>query len=74
MTMNSGQPSRVRSLLSSLSRLPSRLLNLLPGPPDGAEGADPLLANLDQLPPQERAARRQAWMQRFRRGRGDGNG
>ena len=33
-----------------------------------------LLADLDRLPPEERAARRQAWLAQIRRGRGDGNG
>lgn len=62
------------SLAGAVRRFLGRLLDLLPGPPDDHEAADPLLADLDRLPPEEQAARRQAWMQRFRRGRGDGNG
>ncbi len=64
----------VRSLAGAVRRFPGRLLGLLPGPPDEAEAADPLLADIDRLPPEEQAARRQVWMQRFRRGRGDGAG
>lgn len=62
------------SFLGALRRSLARLLNLLPVPPDDDAPPDPLLANLEGLPPEEQAARRQAWMQRFRRGRGDGNG
>ncbi|MFH0751954.1 MAG: hypothetical protein V2B17_08980 [Chloroflexota bacterium] len=64
----------LRSLAGAVRRLPGRLLGLLPGPPDDDAPADPLLAGIDRLPPEERAARRRAWMQRLRRGRGDGNG
>ena len=62
------------SLVRSLRRLLDRLADLLPAPPDADAPADPLLADLDQVPPGERAARRRAWLAQIRRGRGDGNG
>jgi hypothetical protein len=68
--MRSKRPSLVHSLRS----LFSRVVDVLPGPPDADAPADPLLADLDQLPPDERAARRRAWLAQIRRGRGDGNG
>jgi hypothetical protein len=68
--MRSERTSLVRSLRSLLSRL----ADLLPGPPDADAPADPLLADLDLAPPDERAARRRAWLAQIRRGRGDGNG
>ena len=64
----------LRSPAGAVRRLPGRLLGLLPGPPDDDVPADPLLAGIDRLPPEERAARRQAWLAQIRRGRGDGNG
>ena len=68
--MRSERSSHVRSL----GRFLERMLNRLPGPPDDDAPADPLLADLDRLPPRERDARRRAWLAQLRRGRGDGNG
>ena len=67
-----GIPPPTRSGRSGLvRRFLGWLLGLLPGPPDDEEAGDPLLANLDALPPVERQARLRAWQGKFRRGRGD---
>ena len=67
----------MRTLLSPIGAAVRRalgsLLGLLPGPPD-ADVADPLLDGIDERPPEERQARRDAWLAQMRRGRGDGNG
>ena len=57
-----------------LRRLLDRIGDLLPHPPDEAASRDPLLGDLDDLPPEEQVARRRIWLARYRRGRGDGNG
>ena len=61
-------------LVGAVRRVPGRLFGLLPGPPDVTDPADPLLADIDRLPREERQARRRAWLAQNRRGRGDGNG
>ena len=66
--------SALRRLVGAVRHLLASLLGLLPGPPDGTDADASLLADIDPAPPEEQAARRQAWMQRFRRGRGDGAG
>jgi hypothetical protein len=66
--------SVLASLVGAARHVPGRLLGVLPGPPDDAAAADPLLGDIDRQPPEEQQARRQAWLAQFRRGRGDGNG
>ena len=56
-----------------LRRLFGWLGSRLPGPPDEPPD-DPLWADLENLSPDERAARMRVWEAQFRRGRGDGNG
>jgi hypothetical protein len=66
--------SVLHSLAAAVRRALGGVLGLLPGPPDDPAVADPLLDGIDELPPEERQARRGAWLAQMRRGRGDGNG
>ena len=64
----------LRSVAATARRALDGVLGLLPGPPDAAPTADPLLDGIKILPPAEQQARRKAWLAQMRRGRGDGNG
>jgi hypothetical protein len=66
--------ARLEPLVTAVRRVAWGLLGLLPGPPGDPAVADPLLAGLDRLPPDEQQARRDAWLAQERRGRGDGGG
>ena len=56
-----------------LVRLLAWLGDQMTVPPDEMPD-DPLLAGIEDLPPEERDARMRVWLQRLRRGRGDGGG
>ena len=61
-------PQDERGRANPLLRLLDWLGDLLQDPTDEAEG-DPLLGGIEDLPPEEQAARRRLWWGRFRRGR-----
>ena len=63
----------LHAIAATARRALDGVLGLLPGPPDDATPADPLLDRIESLPPAEQQTRRETWLAQMRRGRGDGN-